>query len=82
MGEGGVGAAQHTVIAEDGEAGEEHGGIDEECRAEMRRQAVLGDARVGSGSKEVVFKTAFYHPPAYEALEADQSTNSGDLPCH
>lgn len=48
----------------------------------MSSQSVLGDTRVRAGSKEIILETRTDHPPANEALDADQTGDTEQVECH
>lgn len=73
---------QEAVLAQDGQSVPEHGGIAEECGAEMSCEAVLGDAWVGTRFKEIVLQSRFHHPPSDEALESNQACDAAETERH
>lgn len=79
---GGGGVGEHTAGAEDGDTGHEHPGVAEESSGQMSSQSVLGDTRVGARSEKIVLETRFDHPPANEALDADQTGDTEQVECH
>ena len=70
------------MILENRKASPEHTAVHEECRTKMCGQTILANARMTSRSKEVVSQATFYHPPAEEALETDQTTDASEFPGH
>ena len=42
----------------------------------MGSETVLADARVRTGSEEIILKARLDHPPSNKALEADESRDS------
>lgn len=71
-----------SVLAQDGEAVPEHGGVADECCTEVCCEAVLGDSRVCAGSEQIILQSGLDHPPADEALEADQGGYSEQTDGH
>ena len=48
----------------------------------MGGEAVLRDAGLGAGLEEFVLEAGFHHPPADEALEADQAADAEETAGH
>lgn len=81
-GGGGDGVGEQAAGAEDREAREEHPGVADEGGGQVGGQTILRDARVGAGGEEVVLETGLDHPPADEALEADQAGDAEQVERH
>lgn len=54
--ERGLRVGDETVGAEDGEGGKKHPGIADEGRAEVSRQTILRDARMGTRGEEIILQ--------------------------
>lgn len=79
---GGGGVGEHAAGAEDGDARHKHPGVADEGGGQMSSQSVLGNTRMRARSKEIVLETRFDHPPANEALDANQTGNAEQVECH
>lgn len=79
---GGGGIGEHAASAEDGDARHKHPRVAEEGSGQMSSQSVLGDAGVRAGSKEIVLETRLDHPPADEALDANQTGDAEQVERH
>lgn len=77
-----LGELDGLVSAENAETGKKHPGVADESGSKMGGETVLADAGVGTGSKEVILETGLDHPPADEALEANESRNTNKSASH
>lgn len=77
--QGGGRVGEQAACAQDAEADEEHPGVADEGGGEVGGEPVLGDAGVGAGGEQVVLEAGLDHPPADEALEADEGGDAGEV---
>lgn len=77
-----LGELDGLVSAENAETGKKHPGVADESGSKMGGETVLADTGVGAGSKEVILETGLDHPPANEALEADESRDANKSASH
>lgn len=69
--ETGGGVGEEGAVAEDGEAGPEHGCVDAECGTKMGRETVLTNSGMAPWREKVILETRLDHPPADKTLESD-----------
>lgn len=80
--EGGSGILQPLVSAQNSETRDEHPGVADKGGRKMGGKSVLRNSRVRAGSKEIILETRLDHPPADDALEADQAGDSEEVDGH
>lgn len=80
--EGGRGILQPLVSAQDSETRDEHPGVADKGGRKMSGKSILRNSRVRAGSKEIILETRLDHPPADDALEADQAGDAEEVDGH